>query len=235
MATKRKKTSSRKKGRSASRFGLEILALCFLLIVAGYLGNWGDDKPKPQRPAVTTKAEKPKASKQDAREQNVKAQAEKKTSAKKAEDKSLSSDEYRLSYASDGDSFELVDAKDRKLRVRLYGVDAPEGRQSYGSKSRSHLMKLMQGQKLLVRTMYKDNYQRTVAIVYISRNGKADELSINQRQVQAGMAWVYDFYCTSSVCNTWKLEEAMAQKQKLGLWSDSNPVPPWQWRRSNPR
>ena len=83
--------------------------------------------------------------------------------------------------------------------------------------------------------MYKDNDQRTVAIVYISRNGKADELSINQRQVQAGMAWVYDFYCTSSVCNTWKLEEAMAQKQKLGLWSDSNPVPPWQWRRSNPR
>ena len=234
MATKKKKTASRKKGRSASRFGLEILALCLLLVVAGYLGNWGDDKPRPQRPTVTTKAEKPKASKQDSREQNAQTQTDKKN-GKTADNKPLSSDEYRLAYAADGDSFELVDAKDRKLRVRLYGVDAPEGRQSYGSKSRSHLMKLMQGQKLLVRSMYKDDYKRTVAIVYISRNGKADELSINQRQVQAGMAWVYDYFCTNAICNTWKLEEAMAQKQKLGLWSESNPVPPWQWRRSTPR
>ena len=83
--------------------------------------------------------------------------------------------------------------------------------------------------------MYKDNHQRSVAIVYYSQNGKPDELSINQRQVQAGMAWVYDYFCTSAVCNTWKLEEAMAQKAKLGLWRDSNPVPPWQWRRANPR
>ena len=200
------------------------------------MGPWAVPSFKrSSRASSKVAAEKPKASKQDAREQNAKAQAEKKAPSPKSEEQQLSGEEYRLSYASDGDSFELVDAKDRKLRVRLYGVDAPEGRQSYGSKSRSHLMKLMQGQKLLVRTMYKDDYKRSVAIVYISRSGKADELSINQRQVQAGMAWVYDFYCTSSICNTWKLEEAMAQKQKLGLWSDANPVPPWQWRRANPR
>lgn len=239
-AMKKKKTSSsRKKSRKASRFGLEILALCLLLIVAAYVGDWGQSKPQPSRQTVTTKAEKSKTirqeKKQEASTQRDASLSEKRTSSDGKKSPSIGTTEYRLSYASDGDSFELVNEKKHKIRVRLYGVDAPEGGQSYGSKSRSNLMKLMQGKKLLLRTMYTDNYQRSVAIVYISNNGKADELSINQLQVQSGMAWVYDYFCTSSICNTWKLEEAMAQKQKLGLWQDSNPVPPWQWRRSNPR
>lgn len=223
----RKKKSSRKKGRSATRFGLEILAVCILLAVAAYVGNWGKSASQPSRPAVTAKAEK----KQEARRS---AEKSAQTASGKSEP-ALDKNEYRLVKLSDGDSFELEDAQKRKVKVRLYGVDAPEGGQSYGNVSRNNLRKLLKGQKLLLRTMYKDNYQRRVAIVYLSQNGKPDELSINQRQVQSGMAWVYDYYCTSAVCNTWKLEEAMAQKQKLGLWKDANPMPPWLWRRANPR
>lgn len=224
MAAKKKKISSRKKGGS-SRYAIELLILCLLLVFAGYLGNWGQDKNPPQKQTVTSKVEK-----------KARQEQKKETSRQNAKPApALDANEYRLSHASDGDSFELVDARNRKLRVRLYGIDAPESKQAYGGRSRSHLMKLMRGQKLLVRTMYKDNYQRSVAIVYLSRNGKADELSINQQQVQAGMAWVYDYFCTSDICNTWKLEEAMAQKQRLGLWQDSNPMPPWQWRKGNPR
>ena len=210
MAVKKKK-SSKKKGRSATRFGLEILALCALLVVAAYVGNWGKSSSLPSRPAATAKVEK------------------KQSSTGKAE---LDKTEYRLDSLADGDSFVLEDSKKRKVKVRLYGVDAPEGQQAFGNTSRNNLKKLLDGKKLLIRTMYKDDYQRSVAIVYYSKNGKPDELSINQLQVQAGMAWVYDYFCTSSVCNTWKLEEAMAQKAKLGLWRDSNPVPPWQWRRT---
>lgn len=217
MAVKRKK-SSKKKGRSATRFGLEILALCALLVVAAYVGNWGKSSSQPSRPAVT-KVEK----KQEAKRTAAKATAE------------LDKTEYRLANLADGDSFELEDTKKRKVKVRLYGVDAPEGKQPFGNVSRNNLRKLLEGKKLLIRTMYKDDYKRSVAIVYYSQNGKPDELSINQLQVQAGMAWVYDHFCTSSVCNTWKLEEAMAQKARLGLWRDDGPIPPWQWRRSNPR
>jgi endonuclease YncB( thermonuclease family) len=213
----RKKKSFKKKGRSATRFGLEILALCALLVVAAYVGNWGKSS-QPSRPAVT-KVEK----KQEAKRPAAKATAE------------LDKAEYRLANLADGDSFELEDAKKRKVKVRLYGVDAPEGKQPFGNVSRNNLRKLLEGKKLLIRTMYKDDYKRSVAIVYYSQNGKPDELSINQLQVQAGMAWVYDHFCTNSVCNTWKLEEAMAQKARLGLWRDDGPIPPWQWRRSNPR
>jgi len=226
MAARKKKTS-RKKGRSATRFGLEILAICILLVVAAYVGNWGKSTSPTPRPAVTAKVDK-KQERKYSSEKSAKPVAEKSAPA-------LDKNEYRLVRLADGDSFELEDSRKRKIKVRLYGVDAPEGKQAFGNASRNHLRKLLDGKKLLIRSMYKDNHQRNVAIVYFSQNGKPDELSINQRQVQAGMAWVYDYFCTNSVCNTWKLEEAMAQKQKLGLWSDSNPVPPWQWRRANPR
>lgn len=223
MAAKRK--ISRKKGRSATRFGLEILAICILLVVSAYVGDWG--KSSPQQKAASSKVEK----KESRRPPEKAVQAASAGKSRPALDKN----EYVLSHLSDGDSFELEDSRKRKVKVRLYGVDAPEGGQNFGNASRNNLRKLIKGKKLLIRTMYKDQYQRSVAIVYLSQDGKADELSINQRQVQSGMAWVYDSYCTSAVCNTWKLEEAMAQKQRLGLWSDAEPTPPWQWRRANPR
>lgn len=143
--------------------------------------------------------------------------------------------EYRLAYAGDGDSFELIDDRGVKTAVRLYGIDAPEAGQRWGQESRANALRLMQGKKLQIRVLYTDNYQRSVALVYIRQNGRTDALSINQRQVQAGLAWVYDYFCTSDICNTWKLEEALAQKQRLGLWKDESPVPPWQWRKSHPR
>jgi len=197
------------------------------------------EKIMPQRPPSEKKdTGKKLAAQQNGQEKNTGLPEEKKSARAAAAGKSAPAadqKEYRLLYVADGDSFELKDGSNRKLRVRLYGVDAPEGRQRFGRESRAHLIKLMQGHKLRLKTMYLDNYQRSVAIVYIVRDGKTDELSINQRQIQEGMAWVYDYFCTSAICNTWKLEEAMAQKQKLGLWKDGTPVPPWQWRRANPR
>lgn len=143
--------------------------------------------------------------------------------------------EYRLAYAGDGDSFELIDDRGARITVRLYGIDAPEFKQRWGQESRANAIRLMQGKKLQIRTIYTDNYQRTVALVYLRQNGRTDALSINQRQVQAGLAWVYDYFCTSDICNTWKLEEALAQKQRIGLWQDESPIPPWQWRKSHSR
>ena len=263
MPKRRKSSSSRKSSRSVRRWSIELIVLCLLLVVAAYVGH--DDKAKPSRPVQTTekvekrsstikteKKQEAKPAAKQAQQEAKKAQPEKKAAPKTAAEqkkteakKDIASkaspspaptaQEYQLVYAADGDSFEVQDSRKRKLRVRLYGVDAPEGKQTYGKESRAHLIKLMQGKKVIIKTMYQDDYKRSVALVYLSVNGKPDELSINQRQVQAGMAWVYDYYCTNAICNTWKLEEAMAQKEKLGLWKDRSPTPPWQWRRNNSR
>ena len=143
--------------------------------------------------------------------------------------------QYRLVRVSDGDSFELKDDENHTLRVRLYGVDAPEGNQRFGRESREHLLDLLKNTPLRMKAMYKDQYQRTVAIVYLCDGKGFDERSVNQQQVQAGMAWVYDSFCKEDVCGTWKIEEALAKKQKLGLWKDEKPTPPWQWRKTHKR
>ena len=130
----------------------------------------------------------------------------------------------------DGDTLVLKDDRGNMLTVRLYGIDAPEGRQSMGSESRANMQRIAKGKRVRIKRLYVDNYQRTVAIVFLSNGKQVDDLSLNERQVQDGMAWVYDFFCKSQECNTWKFEEAMAKTRKIGIWKNPAPTPPWQWR-----
>ncbi len=138
---------------------------------------------------------------------------------------------YRLARLFDGDSFELVDRLGRRVSVRLFGIDAPEKDQAFGDASRRNLYKLMKGRDVRVQALYKDKYDRHVALVYRVENGKIDSVSLNQHQIRAGMAWVYERYCTAGFCRTWKKEENLARKKRLGLWKGASPLPPELWRR----
>ena len=225
-------------GRRVFRpYSLDILVLCVLLIAAVCLAEQNQTASTSQ--ANSTPVQQ-KNSKKLSRIYAQSAQnklpefSHKKNldnTAKSASD--ISSQEYRLVYAADGDSFELKNHSGQRLTVRLYGIDAPEGQQSFGRESRRHLLSLIQGKSLRLHILSTDKYNRAIALVYISRNGVLDDISVNQRQIQAGMAWVYDYFCTSSFCSTWKTEEALARCQRLGLWYDKNPIPPWKWRRSS--
>mgnify|MGYP002338712410 CR=1 FL=1 len=48
--------------------------------------------------------------------------------------------------------------------------------------------------------------------------------------VQDGFAWVFHKYCDKSRCVKWNGLEKIARNQEIGLWSQSNPIPPWEWR-----
>lgn len=222
--------------KSSGRYGLEAAILCVLLMVAVYVGS-GES---PEEALLHAAREITAVQKDRSLEDHVTDAAKtalKSLRAASAEKASSVSDdgEYRLVHAADGDSFELRDGQGQKKRVRLYGIDAPESAQRFGRQSREHLTKLIENRPLRLKAMYLDNYKRTVAIVYLVDESGMDEVSVNQRQIQAGMAWVYDYFCTSDICRTWKVEEAMARKEKLGLWKDDDPTPPWQWRRSHKR
>lgn len=222
---KRRKISSSRKDKGSIFYGLEVAILCVLLMAAVYVGTTGMPgsvkTPEMQKKEAPIKAEKSKEG----------AKAQKNTAPNAAP--ALRT--CRLSRSIDGDSFELKDEKNRIIRVRLYGVDAPESRQKFGKESKEHLRRLMTGKDIHIKTMYEDSYGRVVAMVYLKDGKGIDERSVNQRQIQAGMAWVYDYFCTEGFCNTWKIEEALAQEQRIGLWRDANPTPPWQWRRENAR
>lgn len=70
----------------------------------------------------------------------------------------------------------------------------------------------------------KDRYGRTFALVLI--NGE----NLNEQIVATGNGWVYRKYCTADYCNDWLKIEKTARDARLGLWTDRNSQPPWEWR-----
>lgn len=55
----------------------------------------------------------------------------------------------------------------------------------------------------------------------------------NLSQIQAGMAWHYKQYQREQSAadrQTNSATEDAAKSNKLGLWADVDPAPPWAWR-----
>ena len=71
---------------------------------------------------------------------------------------------------------------------RLQGIDAPERRQAFGTKSKEHLSDLVAGQIVMVEYHDLDRYQRILGKVLF------DGEDINLEQVSSGMAWHYKKY-----------------------------------------
>jgi endonuclease YncB( thermonuclease family) len=61
-------------------------------------------------------------------------------------------------------------------------------------------------------------------IVRLSKNNNKLEL------VQEGWAWWYRKYAPNN--KELAAAETAARKAKRGLWTDPNPIPPWEWRQS---
>jgi endonuclease YncB( thermonuclease family) len=63
-----------------------------------------------------------------------------------------------------------------------------------------------------------------------------DGQDANLEQLKAGMAWFYRYYQKELTPDTRKLyaqAEDKARVERVGLWRNKNPMPPWEWRRLN--
>ena len=119
----------------------------------------------------------------------------------------------------DGDTITVLQGK-QQIKVRLFGIDAPELKQPYGKKSKQFLANLIAGKVVEVEENGKDRYKRTIGTIYL--NG-AD---INAQMVENGYAWAYRKFSKK-----YTAQESKAKKQGLGLWRDKKPIPPWEWRK----
>lgn len=134
----------------------------------------------------------------------------------------------------DGDTVYIKTSNGREERVRLLGIDAPEGKMPYGNKSRDNLyrMLIMNGFKAEVAYREKDQYGRLVGKLMTDGN------DLNYAQVRDGYAWVYTPYVKDMMSSdrmAYRDAESAARREKLGLWQDPNPERPWEWRRAHPR
>ena len=125
---------------------------------------------------------------------------------------------------SDGDSIVILTADKTQHRIRLWGIDAPETGQEFGSRAKQTASGLAFGKTVKILPRDKDRYGRTVAEVILP-----DGRSMNREMVRQGMAWWYRQFAPHDA----ELAglEAAAKAARLGLWGQPNPVPPWDWRR----
>lgn len=131
----------------------------------------------------------------------------------------------------DGDTVLLTTREKVRLKVRLYGIDAPETRkpdmpgQPFGALSRRTLMYKVMGRRVTAEIVDIDQYKRAVAVIRYSGR------DINREMVSEGVAWAYRHYLQGAYVSEYIGTEKIARSHRVGLWADSNPQPPWEFRK----
>jgi len=121
---------------------------------------------------------------------------------------------------SDGDTITVMhDGMAEK--IRLYGIDCPEKGQAFGKRAKKFTSSMVFGRIVEARPITTDRYGRTIAWIYF------DGACLNEELLKVGLAWHYKRY--SSEKHLAELETEARQK-KAGLWRDTYPVPPWDFR-----
>lgn len=129
---------------------------------------------------------------------------------------------------SDGDTVTVLAEGNKRIKVRLQGIDAPERSQAFGMKSRQNLANLIFGKNVQIKSHGLDKYKRTLGTIYI------DDQDINEQMVKDGFAWFYRRYAkdlTTEQASRYEEVETEARDRERGLWADSNPTPPWDYRK----
>lgn len=117
----------------------------------------------------------------------------------------------------DGDTITIL-MEEKQVKVRLFGIDAPELKQPFGRKSKEFLASMIAGQIVKVEKNGNDRYGRTIGTIYL------DGADINAQVVENGYAWAYRRFSKK-----YAPQESEAKFEKRGLWRD-DPIPPWEWR-----
>lgn len=113
-----------------------------------------------------------------------------------------------------------LDDKTQQI-VRLEGIDCPEPKQAYGDSAKMATVALCFEKRVRVEKVGVDTYGRTLAFVYVN------DVCINKELLRKGLAWHYkDFNNDPELAQL----ETEARAKKVGLWSQPDPVAPWDFR-----
>ncbi len=189
---------------------MKLIALSVLLTVFAYSNCEPveySEKPRPNTPWQEQKKEKAR---------------ENRSVAKKGDEINA-----RVVGISDGDSIVVLVNGNQRERVRLATIDAPENHQAFGKPSKQSLSDLIYNKDIRIVTVNKDKYGRIVGEVFIG------DTNVNLEQIRRGYAWHYKAHArqqTKEKRKDYETAENEARLKKLGIWNDTNPTPPWDYR-----
>ena len=126
---------------------------------------------------------------------------------------------------ADGDTITVTRAGDA-IRIRLDGIDTPATNHPFGRAAAAFLSARVLHQHVTVTVKDVDRYGRFVSRVSVG----GEDLSLTL--VAAGLAWHYVRYSDDAALAR---AEADARTKKIGLWTQSAPVAPWEFRRQSRR
>ena len=118
-----------------------------------------------------------------------------------------------------------------KERIRLFGIDAPEIKQTCqtrkgkeqkcGEISKQALARLLKNHEVVCKGDERDQYKLLLAVCYIGW------LNVNEQMVLDGWALAYRRFSKDYV-----RAEGYAKARREGMWR-GNFVEPWEWRRNH--
>lgn len=138
----------------------------------------------------------------------------------------------------DGGTIHVRDLEGAIVKVRLYGIDAPEtdkvsqktGRvsrpgQPYGTEAFHALQDKIDTKRVKLEVMAVDRYRQLVSMVWIGSQ------NVNADMVAEGWAWAYRRYLDTSYASAFINLEEKARREHKGLWQQRNPQPPGEFRK----
>lgn len=146
---------------------------------------------------------------------------------------------YRVIKIYDGDTVKVTDGN-LELKVRLMGIDAPEYKQKYGTRSKAALSDMILGKNVSLVTGKRklDMYNRILAHVYLN------DVNVGAQMIQEGWAYYYRPYCQDypSHKNKYNYDprpyiqaEIKAKSKGLGVWTQARPQLPCLYRKKYKR
>jgi|APFre7841882724_1041349.scaffolds.fasta_scaffold142238_2 endonuclease YncB( thermonuclease family) len=128
---------------------------------------------------------------------------------------------------ADGDTLTILDATNTQHKIRLAGLDSPEKGQPFGQVCKKSLSDLAYDRVVAVESSKLDKYGRVIGKVLV--NGQ----DVNLEQVRRGCGWHYKKYQNEQILDdrlSYIAAEESARASRVGLWTDNEPMPPWEWR-----
>lgn len=124
-----------------------------------------------------------------------------------------------------GDSYILQTEDGEELKVRLFGIDAPDKDMPYFQVAKRRLHLLIYGKDVTIVVKQTDEKKRHYCLTYL-----VDGTDVGGDMLANGCAWhdseIYDN-------SKYAKYERQAREKRIGLWYDKLPVAPWIVRKIN--
>lgn len=132
----------------------------------------------------------------------------------------------------DGNTIQVLTTEHTLFQIKLGFIDAPEPGQVFGNSAKRAIKALVFDREVGLRPYATDRCRCLVCTVFVGG------MDVGLEMLKNGLAWVYEHYITEApagVQRSYQDAQRMAQEQRLGLWQEDNPEPPWEFRKKHGR